>query len=401
MTVYFNRARDRWCYDFQHQGQRFAGYATERDGTPAQSARAAAAAEARARAAAEIAPKLPRAGDYTLAQAFADLTPAWQRQDDWPNKQRYMRELIGFFGAATAMVDIDTAWIARYVEFAHAETLKIWCGGPKRDPADRENARFWRASQRKRSPSTINLYLKTLALAIGHAARQRDPVTGALAIPHPPAVPVLKTTKRKARPVPDDALAAAMAIVPAHVKDAIMLTLYFGFRKGEVFGLTIDQIDQGARGIWLAAADVKNDADAFLPGAPAAMAFAGDLVDQARARGATHLITWRRTIKNAERQAKEKWRPIANPKRAWSTAMTAIAKRFGRKWRWHDIRASFITQVAITSGAVAAQKLARHASFQTTQGYIDVADDVGRRAAAGAADRPALRLTTAIRTRSL
>ncbi len=392
MTVYYNRARRRWAFHFQLAGKRHSGYALERDGTPCTSARAAAGAEARARAAAEIAPKLPRGEHYALAQAFADLMPAWQRQDDWPNKQRYMRDLIGFFGAATPVIAIDDGEIRRYIEFAYAAPLKIWCGGPLRDSSAAGNARFWRDSSRHRSAATINLYLKTLKLAIDHTAKQRDPLTGEWILPHPPTVPAEKTVKRKARPVPDDVLEGALSIVPPHVRDAIALTLYFGFRKGEVFSLTIDQVDAHARGIWLAGADVKNDSDAFLPGAPEAMEFAAALIAQAKERGQTHLITWRRTCKDPQRQARHPWAPIKNPKRAWQTAMTAIAKIYGRKWRWHDIRASFITQVAITSGSVAAQKLARHANFKTTQAYIDVADDVSRKGAAAAADRPALAL---------
>jgi hypothetical protein len=40
--------------------------------------------------------------------------------------------------------------------------------------------------------------------------------------------------------------------------------------------------------------------------------------------------------------------------------MTLVEAKFGRRFRWHDTRAAFITHVALTSGAIAAQKLARH-----------------------------------------
>ena len=70
--------------------------------------------------------------------------------------------------------------------------------------------------------------------------------------------------------------------------------------------------------------------------------------------------------------------------------MDEIEKKYGRRWRWHDIRAAYITQVAVTSGAIAAQKLARHSDFKTTAGYIEVADDVMRAAAEKASDRMAL-----------
>ena len=46
----------------------------------------------------------------------------------------------------------------------------------------------------------------------------------------------------------------------------------------------------------------------------------------------------------------------------------------------------------MTSGALAAQKLARHSDFATTQCYIEVADEVTRAAAERASERPALRV---------
>ena len=66
-------------------------------------------------------------------------------------------------------------------------------------------------------------------------------------------------------------------------------------------------------------------------------------------------------------------------------------QRLGNGDHWHDIRAGFITHVAITSGGVAAQSLARHADFSTTLNYIHVADEVKRAGAKRAARRPALK----------
>lgn len=48
-----------------------------------------------------------------------------------------------------------------------------------------------------------------------------------------------------------------------------------------------------------------------------------------------------------------------------------------------------ITHIAITSGGMTAQSLARHADFSTTLNYIHVADEVKRAAANRAAIRPA------------
>jgi integrase len=72
--------------------------------------------------------------------------------------------------------------------------------------------------------------------------------------------------------------------------------------------------------------------------------------------------------------------------------MDAAEKIYGKRWRWHDIRASYITHVALTAGPAAAQALARHSNYATTRMYVDVADDVRRQAANRAADRPALKI---------
>jgi hypothetical protein len=56
--------------------------------------------------------------------------------------------------------------------------------------------------------------------------------------------------------------------------------------------------------------------------------------------------------------------------------MKAIEKKYGRRFRWHDLRAAFITHVAKTSGGIAAQALARHSDFGTTQAYIEIVGDL-------------------------
>ncbi len=70
--------------------------------------------------------------------------------------------------------------------------------------------------------------------------------------------------------------------------------------------------------------------------------------------------------------------------------MDEIEAQYGRRWRWHDIRAAFITHVARTSGQLAAQALACHSDYSTTKTYVEVADEFRREAAERAAERPAL-----------
>jgi hypothetical protein len=114
------------------------------------------------------------------------------------------------------------------------------------------------------------------------------------------------------------------------------------------------------------------------------------LAMEADARNLRHLISFRREAKDPKKQ--EVWRLIKKARTAWHTAMEVIETEFGAKWRWHDLRAAFITHVAMTSGPLAAQTLARHSDFDTTRANIEVADPVTRSAADRAVERPTLRI---------
>lgn len=392
MTVYFNKERDRWMFNFQQAGKRHAGYCLDAEGAPVKSKSAAVQAEGVERRRAAMQPKIARPDEMTLAMAMAAMTPRWTRQQDWRNKKRYMAELLAFFGPETAIATIDAARIEAYAEWALNQPVKIWVGGPRKPSAAPSIRKTLKDATRTRGPGTVNLYLDVLRQTLTRAAEIRDPITGQSALREAPKIEGLDVPKRRARPAPERVLEDVLSRVPEWTADAIHLTLYFGFRQGEALRLQIKDVDFDAGGVWLNADEVKDDEDAFLPGAPAAMAELARLVEQARSRGLKHLIAWRRKRKDPAAQAAEKWRPLKSPKRAWSTAMKAIEKTYGRRWRWHDIRAAFITHVALTSGPVAAQKLARHSDYKTTDMYVDVADEVRRSAANRAADRPALAL---------
>jgi integrase len=388
MTVFFDKKRGRWRYDFELAGARYARECLNQAGSPVTSRRAALTVEAEAKRTARLSGVTPRSADLTLAQVFDDLSETWQKQPGWPDRRRMLRELLKFFGPATAMRDIDGARIQDYIAFALRQPLRVWIGGPtKKDGEDN-----WAShpSGRTRGSATVNRYLPLLRAAFRRAYLSRDPVTRERAVEDVPPIPKLMELKRKARPVPDDALMDLMKTLPAHVVEALKVTLFFGFRRNEAFSLTIGQVDFAAGGIRLEAKNVKNRTDAFLPGSRHAMQFMAQLVDQARDRGIRHLIAWPGLVTDEKKIAMAKWRPIKSPKSSWTRAMAEIEKKYGRRCRWHDIRAAYITQVALTSGAIAAQKLARHSDFKTTAGYVDVADDVMRAAAEKASERMAL-----------
>lgn len=394
MSVWFDKNRERWRYDFTHAGIRYARECVDDNGAPATSRRAAMACETSARQVAKLAPKLPRANDLTIAQVVNSLSEGWTTQKQWENKRRYAREVIAYFGAAKMIREIDEAMVADFVLHLKRQPVMIWRGAGRKPTGAPGEDRLWRPTEtgRTRSNATVNRYLPVLREIFDRAAKTRDPVTGEPAIRDVPKVPDLEEPKRKPRPVPEPVLQDLMQIIPDHLVDAIKITLYFGLRKGEVFGLRTRHVDFHARGIWFTYDEVKDKEDAFLPGGRDAMQLLARLVDQARERGIDHLIAYRRTRKSAEDQANEPWRAMKNPRRAWRTAMKKVQEKYGKDWRWHDMRAAFITHIAITCGSIPAQKLARHSLFETTQAYIEVGDEVLRNAAEQAGARPFLKV---------
>lgn len=391
MTVWYNKDRERWMYGFVLRKVRHSGYCLDALGQPVTSKSAARQAEGVARRKAEMAPKVADAGALTLAQVMADLKPMWKAQARWHASRTYIREILAFFGPETAMRDIGEWRIQDFTMHLRTQPMRSWQGGPRRDPSDEENAGFWKTLDKTRAPATVNLILTMLRQALDRATKVRDPITGRPALEVAPKVPEVAVPRRKARPVPDDVLSELLGSVPQHLREAITLVLYFGFRRGEVFGLEIHNVDFDAGGIRLFAENVKDSEDTFLPGAPEAMDYLRQLVKQARERGQRRLITWRRERKDPEATARQPWLTIKSSKKAWNTAMDAIEKKTGRRWRLHDVRAAFITHVAMTSGQLAAQALARHSDYDTTRAYVEVADELRRTAADRAAIRPALK----------
>ncbi|WP_449234565.1 tyrosine-type recombinase/integrase [Azospirillum doebereinerae] len=157
--------------------------------------------------------------------------------------------------------------------------------------------------------------------------------------------------------------------VPAHLADAALLVRLMGFRKAEVFGLRVQQVDFSVRGVWLEAEQTKGGRAECVPASDEAIELLRRLVDQAREWKTDHLFTYQHG-KKGER------RPVKDPRRAWRT----VLKKLGIKHRWHDTKASFVTAVAQVASAATTKALARHKDHRTTERYIEVADPVRRQA---------------------
>lgn len=373
MTVYWNKHRQRWTYDFQAGGKRHTGYCADEQGRPAANRTEARAIETQAKAEARRQALLgPRvAGQMVLAQALAAHLARHRGSRHLANVSAYVKELGQHFGWDTPVTAIDEPAIWRYVAWARQQPLMIYVGGPaRRDKLRplRATAAFRPVSDgRCRTDATINRYLDCLRAALGLAARARDPVTGQARLPHLPNVPKLKVLERIPRPIRDGDLKAIIAAAPRHLANAVVLTILMGFRKAEVFALTRQQVDPDRRGVWLRGEDTKGGRDEFIPANAPALELLQQLVSEAEAAGCDHLITYARGRDGDPR-------PVKNPKTAWRRLMRDL----GLRHRFHDTKASFVTALAETESAEVVRTLARHKDMATTQRYVSIVDQAKR-----------------------
>ena len=370
MTVYFNKRRRRWCYDFVRNGKRYFDYCSDPEtNEPARNKTEAKNIEQQTIAQVSAGRRHDVKG-YSVAKGFAAYAAKHQTDANWTNRRAQIAELVAFFGAATQMSAIDEAWIDKYVAASRATRIKIWMGG-SRKPADmlpEERDSFWKISDRLRADSTTNRYLDCLRETIKMAAKVRDPMTGKRLIAEPPDVPELTEPEALPRPITREDLEKIIAHCPDHLADAIALTVMMGFRRDEVFSLEIDQIDFDSQGVWLVAEATKAGRGEFMHASPDAMAIFSRLVAQAQKLGHKRLIL---ALKGKKRI------PVKQARRALATALKNAG--LAGKYTFHDTKATFSTTAAMSGlPQELVQKLSRHKDYRTTQRYIFVADQLRR-----------------------
>lgn len=134
MTVYMNKARGRWMYNFVRNGQRHAGYCVDPiTGEPAKTKTDAKRIEESLKAEANkeepTAPINPNT--YSVAQMFAAYGARKSGNKDWANKEIYIRDLAIWFGPATPVSKITEQRIWDYIAWARSPPVMIYRGGPK------------------------------------------------------------------------------------------------------------------------------------------------------------------------------------------------------------------------------------------------------------------------------
>jgi integrase len=391
MSVFYDDCQRSWIYDFWKDGQRFKRRARNPDGTSASSRRQAQEAENRARVAAATALRgraISNPGDFTLAEAVVVRAAEVEGYSSIDGVTAALSELLRFFGPACAVGDAAARAGAFRVHVAKM-TRKIWIGGPGTH-ADRADPKNWRDTGAILSASRRNKYLDELRIVLKIAHKTKAPGTDR---PHLADVPEIKPfdePKRDPTPVPLYVMAAIETDphAPDHLWKAAALVRLIGFRRDEVFSATVDWIDWESGGVRIPAAFTKSDRDEFLPANEEARELlawlAADAIDRAKSPpmsagkrdDARHLIVYRRPGRGGDGKPFAA-RPMKNARKAWKTAL----KRAGApSYRFHDVRATFVTQVAHVAPSAVTQDLARHKDAATTARYTKVADEAKRAA---------------------
>lgn len=427
MSVWFEKSRRKWRYNFIRAGQRHSNNCVDPDtGEDAanktdakriekkiivqvedQIAKAGGAEAVSAKKRAEEQAKAP----YVLIEALNALATRKQGTANWGNTAAYIRELATFFGPVTDVRDVTDQRVWDYISWSRQQPVMVYMGaGVSKAEAiakGKDLSKLYRPAKdgRTRSDSTINRYLDCLREALRIAYELRDPKTGEMMFKRAmPKVPDLDEPERLPRPISDDDIWAAVERAPAHLAWAILLTRLMGFRKAEVFGLTVQQVDFQNRGIWLAAEVTKGNRDEFIPAGAEAMELLEYLAAEAMARGTDYLITYRtvrrtwnikggagvgrgpadgNTGKIGNRIAFGPARPVKDVKTSWGKVLAALGLKGVHKF--HNTKASFVTAIAQAAAPAVTQQLARHKDYRTTERYLKVNDMAARAAVEGIA----------------
>ncbi len=397
--AHFNKQRKKWMYDFEINGKRRSKYIVHPETgkeprNKTEAVRFETLIRAKAFAQPESTPHPP--GDFTVGMAFDAFTTRKKGGGNWENQKVYIAELARFFGLATPVRDITEQTIWEYIAHARRQPIMVYMGGGKTKSEAvklRRDSSLYRPckSGRTRADSTINRYLDCLreTLRIAYSLRDSD---GRMLLSNPvPVVPDLTEPEKLPRPIPDDVLWQMADRAPAHLAWGILLARLMGFRKGEMFALTIQQVDFQNGGIWLAAEDTKAKRDEFIPAGREALELLTYLVAEAIARKTEHLITYRRRLRRApgEKVRFTEPVPIKNPRTAWRRVMKELGVAGFHKF--HHTKASFVTAIAHNATAAVTQELARHRDYRTTQRYLKV----NNQAARAAVDAASIRVPTA------
>ncbi|MFN3827834.1 MAG: tyrosine-type recombinase/integrase [Micavibrio sp.] len=399
MTVFFNKHRGQWAYDFRCNGDRHQGYCVHpKTGKPAQNRTEAKTIEDILKGKIKAggtekkeAPPAPVAG-FCFAEPIAFYLKKIKDKPSFPLAQGYAKELLEWFGPATDMADIDEEAIAEYTAWARTQSVKTYVG--KNDRGEK----LFRDSGRPRAPRTVNGYLAMIERSFNAFRLAPENKKYRHLIPPPPEIEYLPIPKRTPTPIPHNLstrlLEQANDRLHAHLRLAYTLCVHTGMRDRECAQVRDGQFMEAERMIFLTPEQTKTATGRFMPVNDVALQVitecrkVGDVLWEAlkkdkaladeysrkysiRARGDIPLILYRPNGTGLPRPVKR----LANS--GWKS----MKKNAGVDHRWHDTRAAFCTQALAAGTDIKVVKdLAGHQSIMTTERYLKVADPLLRAA---------------------
>jgi len=369
MTVFFDKSRRRWRYDFRAGGVRHAGYCLDGKGDHAANKTEAIKIEVavRAKALADRKKADKSHKSYTFAQALAAYAAQVRGRKNWRNNVIQISELLSFFGGETPVTQITEARVWEYIAWSRRQPVRVWVGGAGHADQACDRATH-KALPRLRSDARINRYLAVLKKALGIASRQADPATGLPVLPVPPRIETLKEVERLPNPVPVETVHLILQHLPQLVADVVTLLVLTGTRKGELLARRVEDYRSDLGALRIPGAETKGGRDEYIPIPEDAAEVIKRRVEASKEAGSVWLFPSSTGTGH-----------LKDFKRSWATAL----RRAGAPhYRIHDLKATFVTTVARVDRGMA-QTMARHRSEVTTKRYIAVLDS--RRHATAAA----------------
>jgi integrase len=376
MSVWLDKSRKTYRYDFWRHGERFAGVCIHPDlKTHARTLTEARQIEAifvvRANEGVvekEPPPKAETASTFTLLQCLCDYLEQAKKTDrSWELASSIIDHILGFFGRDTTLVSISQKLTEKYGDFLSEEMVQVYVGGPRKGGELRP-----RRNGKVRDVATRNRYLGVLRKAWRDAERRyRGELPG---FPPPPLIKLFKLPKTNPNPVRQQDVARILDAAPLHLQEIIILTLNIGGRLREILKAVVKEVDWDNARITFPAERTKGHKERSVDLNEIAMA----LLWKLRARlpdpndGDARLIRYQRTP-DSEPQ------PINSIRTAWRATLRRA--KIPGKYKFHGTRGSFITYLAANGVPLPViQRIVGHEDIRTTARYMAIEDQYAKEA---------------------
>lgn len=401
MSIYWNKAREKWAYTFNINKERYAGYC-EHPETKTLAKNRSEAKKIESLIKADVQRKLDKGEKvkeeaalaktgFTLAEPLAYHLEQMEGRACYPNVKSYTTELLKFFGGKTPMEDVEDR-IHNYIEFSKKQKIKTYIG------RDKNGKKLYKEKDELRSPKSTNEYLKCLTKAYREFKKAPQNKKIKKYIPDAPEFDLLKVPRRTPTPIPYNVtqryLEAFDESLHAHTRLAYIICLQTGMRAKECARIRERQYYEAERVIALTPDQTKTSTGRFVHVNDVAHEalmecrkqgdylwnllqefphLAAEYAEkyQIHSRGDINFILYRRNGTGVPRPVKH----------VSTTAWKTVKKAVGIDYRWHDTRAAFCTDTLGANGDIdAVRSLAGHQDIQTTQKYLHASDPRLKRA---------------------